>query len=205
MPDWCAANDGRPSGGRTGRRGCLTWTLWARATGRRRSGSARAGTKAAAVGPARTGERGCAAQQSRASAREGCPVGMCSCNAGGRARLGPPARRRVCDGVCVLCCRLRACASLRQPPTRSPAQLPPPRALAWCGCAHRNDPPSSPTVRWHTPCCTRFVENVLELLDNANEHYVDLDVSPPVIYYQPNATTGPPKQDLAASVRSKAV
>ena len=35
-----------------------------------------------------------------------------------------------------------------------------------------------------------FVENVLELLDNDNEHYVDLDTTPPTIYYQPNATSG---------------
>jgi hypothetical protein len=45
-----------------------------------------------------------------------------------------------------------------------------------------------------------YVENVLELLDSPNEHYVDLDTDPPTIYYQPNATSGSPPSDLGASV-----
>ena len=45
-----------------------------------------------------------------------------------------------------------------------------------------------------------YVENVLELLDSPNEHYVDLATDPPTIYYQPNATMGPPPSDLGASV-----
>jgi hypothetical protein len=42
-----------------------------------------------------------------------------------------------------------------------------------------------------------YVENVLELLDTANEHYYDADSR--TLYYQPNATTGPPPTTFSAS------
>ena len=47
-----------------------------------------------------------------------------------------------------------------------------------------------------------FVENVLELLDNENEHYIDTDTSPPTLYYQPNSTAqgNPPPADLQFEV-----
>jgi hypothetical protein len=51
-----------------------------------------------------------------------------------------------------------------------------------------------------------FVENVLELLDAPNEHYIDTDTSPPTLYYQPNGTddgsagAGPPPATLAVAV-----
>ena len=43
-----------------------------------------------------------------------------------------------------------------------------------------------------------FVENVLELLDAAGEHYIDTDTH--TLYYQANTTTGPPPADLNAEI-----
>ena len=45
-----------------------------------------------------------------------------------------------------------------------------------------------------------FVENVLELLDAPNEHFVDTDTTPPTLYYQGNSTTGAPSPSLVVSV-----
>ena len=46
-----------------------------------------------------------------------------------------------------------------------------------------------------------FVENVLELLDNVNEHFIDTTTTPPTLYYQPNSTTpSPPSGDLQFEV-----
>jgi hypothetical protein len=45
-----------------------------------------------------------------------------------------------------------------------------------------------------------YVENVLELLDAPNEHYVDRETNPPTLYYQGNSSTGPPSSDLVFSV-----
>jgi len=39
-----------------------------------------------------------------------------------------------------------------------------------------------------------YVENVLELLDAPNEHYIDTDTA--TLYYQANSTSGPPQPDL---------
>ena len=43
-----------------------------------------------------------------------------------------------------------------------------------------------------------FIENVLELLDAAGEHFIDEETK--TLYYQPNATTGSPPSDFDASV-----
>ena len=44
-----------------------------------------------------------------------------------------------------------------------------------------------------------FVENVLELLDSANEHYIDTETR--TLYFQPNSTgTAPPDASLELAV-----
>ena len=45
-----------------------------------------------------------------------------------------------------------------------------------------------------------FIENVLELLDAPNEHYIDTSTSPPTLYFQPNRTSGPPAADLEYAI-----
>jgi hypothetical protein len=42
-----------------------------------------------------------------------------------------------------------------------------------------------------------YLENVLELLDSANEHYYDAPTR--TLYYQPNSTTGGPPASFTAS------
>ena len=45
-----------------------------------------------------------------------------------------------------------------------------------------------------------YIENVLELLDAPNEHYIDTSTTPAVLYYQSNSTEGPPSAELDMSV-----